>query len=403
MSPLRERRFVLLVAGQAVNGIGSWCALVALWGYAAYRFDASPAQIAILSLTWSLAGALLGPFGGIPVDRFGPKATLIASDTFAATVALALAFTTSYWQLILLGGFIGATRASSEPALSALAPRLVDDTFLVRANAYIGAAGMSAIAFGPLLAAAAIGAWGPRGAFFADAVTYLVGNAVVLPLRLRPVEKHAPHARPNMWRELGAGFAIVRDRPFVRQVLTVSTSVYLVWGAYAVMEPIYVRDVLHRPPSTFALLQACFGVLLLANTLLVSRAGERVASLRTLQVVALATAAAAPIYVGTSSVVIAFMGIAVWGAATAWLIAPRDTLLQRATPVAAHGRVLAIDSTLRSWAHVVSLPLAALLVTVSSVRTSALVFAVLPIVGVLATRSASTRVTRVAPAVDPAH
>ncbi len=385
MSPLRERRFVLLVAGQAVNGIGSWCALIALWGYAAYRFDASPLQIALLSLSWSGAGALLGPLGGIPVDGFGPKAALIASDTIAAAVALSLAFTTSFWQLVALGALIGMTRACSDPALSAIAPRLVDDAQLVRANAYIGAASMSAIAFGPLLAAAAIGAWGPRGAFFADAATYLVGNAVVLPLRLRRVE-HRSVARPNVWRELGAGFAVVRDRPFVQQVLTVSTSVYLVWGAYAVIEPIYVRDVLHRPPTTFALLQACFGVMLLLNTLLVSRVGDRCASLRTLQAVALGSAIAAPIYVGTQWVVVAFAGIAVWGAATAWLVAPRDTLLQRATPMRAHGRVLAIDGSLRNWSHVVSMPFAALLVTVAGVRSTALVFAMLPIAGVLLTR-----------------
>src|SRR5206468_1483643 len=136
------------------------------------------------------------------------------------------------------------------------------------------------------LAAGAIGAWGPRGAFFADAVTYLVGNAVVLPLRLRAVERQRVATRPSMWRELGAGFAVVRDRPFVRRVLTVSTSVYFVCGAYAVIEPIYVRDVLHRPPATFALLQACFGVMLLTNALVVSRVGNRSASLRTLQIVA---------------------------------------------------------------------------------------------------------------------
>lgn len=386
MSPLRERRFVLLVAGQAVNNIGSWCALIALWGYAAYRFDASPMQIALLSLSWSVGGAVLGPLGGIPVDRFGPKAALIASDTIAALVALTLAFTTSYWQLVALGGLIGVTRAVSDPALSAIAPRLVDDARLVRANAYIGAASMSAIAFGPLLAAGAIGAWGPRGAFFADAATYLIGNAVVLPLRLRPVESGAVSARPNVWRELGAGVAVVRDRPFVRQVLTVSMSVYLVWGAYAVIEPIYVRDVLHRPPATFALLQACFGVMLLANSLIVSRVGDRSASLRTLQVVALVSALAAPIYVGTDWVFVAFAGIAVWGAATAWLVAPRDTLLQRATPVGAHGRVLAIDATLRNSAHVVSLPLAATLVAFMGVRSCALLFAVLPVAGALLTR-----------------
>ena len=47
MQLLRDRRFALLVTGQAVNGIGSWCAIVALWGFASFRFDAGPGATAL--------------------------------------------------------------------------------------------------------------------------------------------------------------------------------------------------------------------------------------------------------------------------------------------------------------------------------------------------------------------
>jgi MFS family permease len=397
MSPLRDRRFVLLLAGQAVNGIGSWCALIAMWGYAAYKFDANPAQIALLSLSWALPAAVFGPLGGLPVDRFGPKRALIATDTFAAIVAVGLSFTTSFGQLVALGTLFGLTRAVSDPAFTALAPRLVEDEQLLRANAYLGAAMMSAIAFGPLLAAGAIGLWGLRAAFLVDAVTYLIGNAVVLPLHLRRLAHEEHHAARTVLGELRDGFTIVRERDFVRRVLTLSASVYLVWGAYAVIEPIYVRDVLHKSSSTFALLQACFGIMLLLNALIVARVGDRAATMRTLRISALLAAAAAPLYIGTSYVVIAFVGIAVWGAGTAWLIAPRDTLLQRGTPTAAHGRVLAIDAALRSWAHVIALPLAALLASAAGTRATAIVFAAIPLVGLALTRKVA------APAVTPAE
>src|SRR5262245_20889145 len=308
MSLLRDRRFAFLVAGQAINGIGSWCALIALWGYAAYRFDASPGQIALLSLGWSLPAALLGPVCGVPVDRFGPRKVLIAADLGAAIVAVGLAFSTSYAQLVALGALIGFARAVSDPAYSALAPRLVDDDQLLHANALLGAALQSSIAFGPLIAAVAIGVWGPRGAFIIDAVTYLVGIAVVVPLHLRPVRHDDPHAQTtrSLWRDLRAGLRVVHERPAVRDLLMLGMSVYLVWGAYAVIEPIYVRDVLHRPPSTFALLQAGFGVFLLTNGLLVARIGDRVTRLRTVMLAALTCAAAAPVYVGTHSIAAAF-------------------------------------------------------------------------------------------------
>jgi MFS family permease len=283
---------------------------------------------------------------------------------------------------------------------------LVDDDQLLRANAMLGSAMMSAIAFGPLLAAGAIAAWGPRGAFVIDAITYGVGVAVVVPLRLRALTHVKPEKHPPLREELRAGIRIVRERPAVQRILALSTSVYLVWGAYAVIEPIYVRDVLHRSPSIFALLQASFGIFLFTNSMLVARAGDRVASFRTIRICALCTSLAAPLYVGTTLLPVAFIGIAVWGASTGWLIAPRDTLLQRATPVEAHGRVLAIDSALRSWGHVVALPTAALLLSVFGVRVTAFVFAALPLLGVLATRHSARFVetgprAEDAPRVDP--
>jgi predicted MFS family arabinose efflux permease len=388
MSLLRDRRFALLVAGQAVNGIGSWCALIALWGYAAYKFDAGPGQIALLSLGWSLPAALLGPLCGVPVDRFGPRKVLIAADLAAAVISVALAFSTSYMQLVVLGAVIGFARALADPAFSALAPRLVDDHQLLRANALLGAALQSSIAFGPLLAAGAISAWGPRGAFLIDSATYLVGIAVVIPLHLRPVQHDDPHVDTtnSLWHDLQQGLRVVRRRPAVRDLLALGMSVYLVWGAYAVIEPIYVRDILHRPPSTFALLQAVFGIFLLTNGLLVARFGDRITRVRTIVLAALASAAAAPVYVGTDSLAAAFAGIAVWGAATAWFIAPHRTLVQRATPMAAHGRVMALDSTLRSWGHVIALPSAALLLGAFGVRAAAFTFAAMPVLGVLLVR-----------------
>jgi predicted MFS family arabinose efflux permease len=310
--------------------------------------------------------------------------------------------TTSFWQLVALGACMGLSRACSDPALSALAPRLVDDDQLLRANALLGAASMSAVAFGPLLAALAIGSWGPRGAFFADAVTYMIGNAVVAPLVLRPLESSRSARRPTVLGDLCNGLRVVRDSVAVRDILGCCWSVYLVWGAYAVIEPLYVRDVLHRPASTFALLQAAFGTVLLLNALVVPRFGDRVASMRTLHVVALISAAAAPRSVGTPRVALAFGGIMVWGAATAWLIAPRDTLLQRATPVEMHGRVLALDSAARSLAHVVALPLAALIVSGAGIRGAAFTFAAMPLIGVLATGGLRLRGPRAenAPCVD---
>ena|SRR5688500_1374854 len=140
MRLLRDRSFALLVCGQAISGIGSWAALVALWGFAAYRFDAGAGDIALLAASWALPAALLGPITGVPIDRIGPRRVLIASQLLGAGAALALLTADSYGDLAAIGLLHGLAKAFSMPALDALPPRLVDDRDLLTANALLGSA-----------------------------------------------------------------------------------------------------------------------------------------------------------------------------------------------------------------------------------------------------------------------
>jgi len=377
MSPLRDRRFALLTAGQAVNGIGSWCALIAMWGYAAYRFDAGPAQIALISLSWSIPPTLIGPLAGVPIDRLGPRRVLIAADLGAAAVSLALMGVGSFNVLLVFGLLHGCTRAFAEPAFAALPPRLVADRNLLAANALLGLSLHVSIAVGPLVAAAAIAAWGMSGAFAIDALTYVVGVAVVLPLKIAP---RIRSREQGVMGDLREGLQTVRARPALVRLLALATSVYVVWGAYAVIEPLYVRDILHRSPATLALLQSVFGVTLVANGFLAARAGERIARIETVTIAAVASGLAAVLYVGTAALAVAVVGIAIWGAATAWFVPANQTLVQRAAPVETHGRVLALDATLRSGANVVAASLTGIAAVAVGVQAAAFVVASIPVV-----------------------
>lgn len=56
---LRDPRFAFLLAGQAVNSVGSWASAIVLWGFAAYRFSASPEAISVTVMCWSVSPAVL--------------------------------------------------------------------------------------------------------------------------------------------------------------------------------------------------------------------------------------------------------------------------------------------------------------------------------------------------------
>lgn len=378
MHPLRDSRFRALVVGQAVNGIGSWCALVAIWGYAAERFDASPAQVAILGLTWTVPGALLGPLAGVPTDRYGPRRVLIAADLAAAALALAMAMSGTYWSLVAWSALQGFAKSFAQPAFGALAPRLVPDDQLARANALLSTAMQVSIAIGPLLGATAIEASGARGAFMIDAATYLVGVAVVFPLRLRPIERTASG---TPLKEAIEGWRVVRARPKVMQLFAIATGVYVLWGSGVTLEPLYVRDVLDRTPATFALLQTAFGTAMVLLGLAVARMGERSTNHRVLAFGALGSGVFSVLYLSTSWVGVAFVGIALWGAATPFFTTPMRTVLQRSTPPETHGRVFALDETLRNWAMAIATGTAGFAFDAFGNRGAALIYGSLPIVG----------------------
>ena len=382
MSLLRDRRLARLVVGQAVNAIGSWCALVALWGYASFRFDAAPTQIALLGLAWALPSVLLGPIGGVPVDRFGPKRVLVIADTVAAGVALLFILAGSFEALIALAAVEGATKAFAEPAFQSLPPRLVDAEQLASANGLLALASQSAIAFGPMLAAGAIGLFGFDGAFVVNALTYLVGVAVLLPFRIGPAPRAAERASDSSVRaDLREGLAVVGARPALQRLLILATSVYLIWGAFIVVEPIYVREILHGTPTTFALLQTTFGVGLFATGLIVTRLGDRVAHTGIVCAGAIGSGLAAMVYVGSATTAVAFGGILLWGIVTGMLIAPLRTLVQRESPVEAQGRVFALDGTLHNTADLFALTIVGALATTAGVQAAGVAMAAVPIVG----------------------
>ena len=367
-----DRRFALLFVGHAANSIGSWASLIAIWGYAAYRFDVGAGDIALLGMAWALPGALLGPVIGVPIDRFGPRRVLWCAYALGASAAIAAAFTQTYAQLVALGLLMGAVESFTRTANDALPPRLVHDDDLVAANALLGAADQSAVVFGPLVAAVAIAVSGVRAAFFVDALTFVIGAAVLLPLRLSPVEERQ---RTALWTEIVEGFRLARGEAVIRHTLLMSVAVFATWSVFMVIEPIYVREVLHESATVFALLQVAFGVGLVATSLFLSRLGDRAATPQLVAGSVLLSGLAAAMYVGTTSTAVAFVGVFLWGVDVAFFSTPSRTVIQRAAPPWAHGRVFSLLWMAHNWADVTVIPVAGLASAAYGVRTAGLVAA----------------------------
>ena len=380
MHLLRQRRFALLLAGLAVNAIGSWTSLIAIWGYATYRYHAGPGEVALLVAGWSGPSAVLGAFAGTPIDHFGPRRVLLACYALASVVAGSMALSGSLSALVVLVMAYGVIRAVALPAADALPPRVVERGDLLAANAMFGVSEQLAIVIGPLAASVAIGVAGVGAAFWFDAVTYLVGVAVIAPLRLthgndEPMSAAGGGIGGGVW----SGLAALWASPRLRIVLALAAATFVMWGGFAVIEPLYVSRVIHRPPSQLALFQVAFGIGLVATSLLIPRLGDRAVGIRPLALCVIASSSGSILYVGTRSVAVAYAGVTLWGISGAFFWAPTVTTLQRGSPVALHGRVLGAFRALNGWTHLIALPIIGVTAAAWGVRTAAILIGALVI------------------------
>jgi predicted MFS family arabinose efflux permease len=360
-------RVAAFLGTEALSAIGSWATIVAIWGYAAYEYDATPADVSLFGVAFALPGIVLGPVAGVVIDRLGPKATLAAAKVLGIAASLALLAADDFRTLALLSFLHGTSTTLSEPALQSLPPRLVGAEHLARTNALVSLTDELAIVLGPVAAGVGIAAFGFRGAFVFDAATYAVGLLALPLVHLRPVrpadtaaDEEAPTVR---LRDTLEGWRLVRRVPALRRVVTATFAVHLLYGTALLAEPLYVRDVLERPQSTFAALQTAFGICLVVGGLLAARLGERLASFGWVVLGVGASGLTAIVYLGTPWVVVAFVGVGLWGVATAVISGPSRTLLQRSSPTHTHGRVLAADMVAANAAVLAGIGLAGVLIS----------------------------------------
>ena len=199
--------------------------------------------------------------------------------------ALSLVSAHSFHALALLSGLNGIAFAFATPALQALPPRIVDEALLARTNAMVALTDQLAIVLGPVAAGVAIAAFGFRGAFVFDALTYAAGIAVLPLVRVRPV-RSAPGTGPVegdattvRFRDTFEGWKLVarERRPAPHRGLHPRRPPPLRRRACCPSRCTSVTCCT-ASPRTFAALQTAFGIFLVLGGVVAARVGDRVAT-----------------------------------------------------------------------------------------------------------------------------
>jgi len=277
---LRHRDVRLFFAGQGTSLVGTWMQQVAV-SWLVYRLTDSPLLLGVVSFGSQFPTFLIAPVGGALADRWNRYRMVVLAQTLSMLQAIVLAVlvltgAVQVWHVFALSVFLGLANGLDVPARQSMLVRLVRDREdLPNAIALQSAMFNSARLVGPALAGVLIGLWGEGPVFVLNALSYV---AVLVALAQLDVSRQQGGATApgSVLRAVGEGFRYAFGFAPIRAVLSLLTLISLVGIPYAVLLPVFARDVLGGDASTLGLLSSAAGLGALLGTLyLASRSTVR--------------------------------------------------------------------------------------------------------------------------------
>lgn len=413
-----SRSVHLTVLARFVSSTGAEAAFfIGLWGKAAYEFDGTPTDLAIMSAIIGIAAMVGSVAGGTLVDRFDARRVVIGAQVVFVPATLSLILASDLPRLLALGTVVWLTGAVLETAITSLPPALVDDAGLDSANARLESANWLALVAGPALGGLMFPIVGFSGIFVFDAVTSVV--ALLLVLRVQLPDRGAAHApegtlatsgpldpvadaRPGPFADVLDGLRLAATNPAIRLVLFLAALPSLAFGMFIALEPLFFRDVVGAPVETLGYVNAIFGIGLFAGSMWLERRAGLFTTFRNGVLIVMASGLGSVLYVATGDLRVVLVGAITWSIPLGIALPLTRTLAQRAAGPTHVGRVTGLIGTVTSGASLLPIVVAPVLAATLGIQrvllAAGLVAAVLaPMAWRAAGRQDRLRATTVAP------
>jgi MFS family permease len=227
----RNSDFLKLWTGQSISELGSQVSQLAIPWVAAVVLHVSPFVFSLLGTLGFLPFIIFALPAGVWVDRLRRRPILIFGDAaravLLATIPIAYAFgALTVWQLLAVQFVVGIFTVFFDVAYQSYLPFLVDREQLIEGNSKLQLTVSVAGVAGPSVGGGLIAAITAPYAIFADAISYVVSTAFMIPIRKPEVlpERTAETPRPAMLPELKEGLAWVVKSPYLRSIAACTGS-----------------------------------------------------------------------------------------------------------------------------------------------------------------------------------
>ncbi|HEX9078235.1 MAG TPA: MFS transporter [Desulfuromonadaceae bacterium] len=341
---LRSRNYRLFVAGQSVSLVGTWMQQVAM-SWLVYRLTNSAMLLGVVGFASQIPTFLISPVAGVLADRWDRRRLLIATQTLAMFQALLLALivltgVVQVWQIIVLSLVLGGVNALDIPIRQSFVVEMVEHREdLGNAIALNSSMVNGARLIGPSIAGLLVASVGEGICFLLNAVSYL---AVIVALAAMRVPHRSRHSHPSrhILHELREGFAYAYEFGPIRSILLLIALVSLVGMPYAVLVPVFAKDILHGGAHTFGFLMTAAGSGALAGTLYLASRRSVLGLGRVIVAATIFFAAGIASFALSGSFPLSLAALALAGFGAMTLVASCNTVLQTILDEDKRGRVM---------------------------------------------------------------
>lgn len=261
-SALTHRDFRLLWSGALGSTIGTWMQKVAqAWLITTLAGANSAFFLGLDSLMGELPILLLTLVGGVIADRKDRRKLLLMSQYVQMTAAFILAGLVYFdvvrlWHILALSAMTGVAQAFGGPAYQSLIPQLVSKENLPNAIALNSIQFNLSRIIGPLIAGAALTAFGMVACFGLNGASFLCVIAALFALK---VQHTPPAVTRSLIAEMKSGLDYVKASPTII-ALTVLGFVAAFLGVPLLTQlPLMVKDVFHADVSLYTRFMAFSG------------------------------------------------------------------------------------------------------------------------------------------------
>jgi MFS family permease len=339
---LHNPNFRLYFIGHAVSQGGTWMQNVAQ-AWLVYSLTGSGTALGAVVALQALPTMLFASYGGVVADRMDKRRLVMIAQTFMGVLALVLglltlAGTVQVWHVYVLAFLLGIARTFEIPARQAFLMEMVGREDLRNAVSLNSLLPNLARTLGPALAGVLIASVGTGACFLLNAASYM---AIVVTFLMMDVTLLHPSERAARARgQLREGIRYAFSTPSLAVPLAMTTVI----GCFAVQWPVVMtvvaKETFDGGPRTLGFLMASLGAGAIVGALLLARHGH--VGVRALTTYSMWFAAALALAALAPDLPLAFVAMALVGAAAVAVMSSTNATLQLVSEPRMRGRVIAL-------------------------------------------------------------